>query len=789
MASTEDLSLTVDSANTSFLKDLIDERNAAITEYRRRKSDFDLESVHIADEQDYLARGWEPASKVRGKRSIRMRRRKAHFKALEDQTWCLLYRMGFPELGAKKFVIEFERSSGTTGTKQIDAFAADPETALVIECKSREDRGKRSLRQDILETKALQEYIRRSIYAHFEGRGKPKIIWIYVTRNIIWSDQDIERAEDANIYIITENELQYFQTYLNHMGPAGRYQVLGEFLRGQKVSNLPANKVPAIRGKLGGQTFYTFVTTPKDLLKVAFVNHQALNHPDGTPAYQRMISSTRIREIGQFIKDGGYFPTNLLVNFMDKPRFELLSNEENTDPNIKFGWLTLPSRYRSVWVIDGQHRLYGFSGLDEQYQQQSLMVLAFDGLPKAKEADLFITINHKQKSVPKSLLVALLADLKMGDADPKTALSALASATVRLLNSDKSGPLFQCFRMPDVPPSERQNLTISEAVNGLNRSGLLGRVLHKSIAPAPLSGATDPDTLERARKVLNGYFDVLRTANEARWNAGATAYVRVNPGIRAHLMLIPEVMSYVTHRKGIDFMTASTAEVVAELADVIEPIANFIRDATDEQIKVRFSRHFGVGGVMDYLFNLSVLITAKYGDFGSEEFKRLLAQRASDAITEANKDIMAASELMTDVVIKTLKQVHGTHTLDSGDPAYWELGISKPQIKERAHSKQQDDPLERRKRKEAYLDVIDLKAIVEQPNNWPHFQALFDRAMPGDKKGNGRRYTGWMQRFNDIRKIAAHKNSLRTYTDEDLEFVDWLRTEVIEPMRQEVGSA
>ena len=71
----------------------------------------------------------------------------------------------------------------------------------------------------------------------------------------------------------------------------------------------------------------------------------------------------------------------------------------------------------------------------------------------------------------------------------------------------------------------------------------------------------------------------------------------------------------------------------------------------------------------------------KYGDFGSEEFKRLLAQRASDAITEANKDIMAASELMTDVVIKTLKAVHGTHTLDSGDPAYWELGISKPQIK------------------------------------------------------------------------------------------------------------
>lgn len=40
----------------------------------------------------------------------------------------------------------------------------------------------------------------------------------------------------------------------------------------------------AIRGKLGDDSFDSFVTTPKDLLEVAFVSHQALSHPDGTPA-------------------------------------------------------------------------------------------------------------------------------------------------------------------------------------------------------------------------------------------------------------------------------------------------------------------------------------------------------------------------------------------------------------------------------------------------------------------------------------------------------------------------
>jgi hypothetical protein len=60
------------------------------------------------------------------------------------------------------------------------------------------------------------------------------------------------------------------------------------------------------------------VISARNLLKIAFVNHQALNHPDGRPAYQRMVSSSRVKEIGEFISEkGGFFPTNLLINFVD----------------------------------------------------------------------------------------------------------------------------------------------------------------------------------------------------------------------------------------------------------------------------------------------------------------------------------------------------------------------------------------------------------------------------------------------------------------------------------------
>ena len=89
-------------------------------------------------------------------------------------------------------------------------YAEDDETAIVVECKSRESRGRRSLQKDIHETAALQEYFRNSINARFADRSKPKIIWLYVTKNIIWSSPDLDRAIAAGIRIITENELQYF---------------------------------------------------------------------------------------------------------------------------------------------------------------------------------------------------------------------------------------------------------------------------------------------------------------------------------------------------------------------------------------------------------------------------------------------------------------------------------------------------------------------------------------------------------------------------------------------------
>lgn len=725
----------------ALITNLVTESGARIAEFRVRNNAFNKRSVHVADVDEWVAKGWTVIRP--GKRQSQIKQEKAHHQRLEDRAWCLLYRMGYRHLGGERFVISFKRSNGSDGKKQIDAFAYDDETAIVIECKSKEERGKKSLQKDLEESRALQDYIRSSINSLYDHKSKPKVIWIYITYNIIWSDQDIARARDAGIYIVTENELNYFETFIGHMGSAGRYQILGELLKGAKVPGLTGMKVPAIRGALGGYKFYSFVMTAGNLLKIAFINHQAFNNPEGQPAYQRMVDSKRIKNITEFIKGGGFFPTNILANFVDSPKFELLSNKENTDANIKFGWLTLPSKYRSVWIIDGQHRLFGFSDLDEKFLSQSLIVLAFDKMDGHKEADLFITINHKQKSVPSGLLLTLLADLRMGDPNPGTALSALGSAVVRAINRDKTSPLGGRFAKPDVPPEPHENLTISEAVKGLKQSGLLGKAIHDKVAPGVLTGATDAHSIERARRVLNGYFEAIRTANVRRWEAGRTAYICVNPGIRAHLRLIPEILNYLAHKKGVDFQGASPDDVVKELVDVLQPFLHFVTTASDTDISNLFSRKFGEAGVRDYWFGIVDLINGKSPDFGSEEFHERKERKASEVVEDTTRMIMKLAELIHNDIIGTLKDVHGDQVLDSGEFAYWDKGVQDKSVRKKAYGKQQEDPPERMKRKEAYLDTIDFKSIIEQDNNWMHFQQVYNLPMEGEKRVRNFTPAGW----------------------------------------------
>jgi DGQHR domain-containing protein len=268
---------------------------------------------------------------------------------------------------------------------------------------------------------------------------------------------------------------------------------------------------------LGGKTFYSFVSTPEQLLKICFVNHRTLADPLALPTYQRLIKRSRLKAIGEFICAGGFFPTNILLNFDEKRRFDKKANDERAE--VQFGDLHLPDKYKSAWIVDGQHRLYGYSAIDPKYAKQNVAVIAFEGLRREDEADLFVTINHEQKTVPRTLLDELDADLKWGSSVPTERLASIAARVVQALTEAIGEPLFRRVIAQGMKGDDVICLTMPEIKGGIVRSHLIGGLAQKRkmYVSGPLSAASDERTVARA------------TEASAPGKAGAIQPVKVRP--------------------------------------------------------------------------------------------------------------------------------------------------------------------------------------------------------------------------------------------------------------------
>src|SRR6516225_9084922 len=175
--------------------------------YKRRRDEYDYSKVEAKNEEGLVQNGWLVHRQTQF--HIWMKREKGAEAQLEDRIWCLLYRMGYPRLSGPKFQIAFKGAQATT--KRLSIVALDDETAIVVECRAREHRGRRNLQKEIDEFEAFQKRIASAVRNASPKTYNPKIVWLFATANIIWGEKDTERCEAANIRIVTENELQYFE--------------------------------------------------------------------------------------------------------------------------------------------------------------------------------------------------------------------------------------------------------------------------------------------------------------------------------------------------------------------------------------------------------------------------------------------------------------------------------------------------------------------------------------------------------------------------------------------------
>ena len=149
----------------------------------------------------------------------------------------------------------------------------------------------------------------------------------------------------------------------------------------------------------GGMEFYTFVIDSKTLREIAYVSRREATNLQG---YQRYLINERLRDVGEYIKKPrATFPNSIILNLdHTKARFE------PTHEGSTRGTMIMTKEEGIAWIIDGQHRLYGFK--HSEGKEFDLLVAAYLGLSTSDQATIFKVINSTQKGVSPSLIYDLI---------------------------------------------------------------------------------------------------------------------------------------------------------------------------------------------------------------------------------------------------------------------------------------------------------------------------------------------------------------------------------------------
>lgn len=167
---------------------------------------------------------------------------------------------------------------------------------------------------------------------------------------------------------------------------------------------------------------YVTVMNAKEIFKISKVSRVEEENDEG---YQRLLSDRRVKDISQYLESGNIIPGAIVLSAQKDfdINFDKADNELTLNPNGSF-----------LFVIDGQHRLFGANNANLDIQ---LPVCIFANLDLAQEVQYFLDVNSNQKGVPKTLRIELLKFLS----EPESK-DAILKNLFTDLGSDVNSPLY-----------------------------------------------------------------------------------------------------------------------------------------------------------------------------------------------------------------------------------------------------------------------------------------------------------------------------------------------------------
>lgn len=510
---------------------------------KERKTSYLLKKVAANQIQQELDNGWQiNRTYVNG--SALMQREKPIWDAFEDEVWSLFYEMGFQVMNLDRdFHIDF---GGPGLTKQIDVVAIDDDVCLLIECKAtaQEDNSK-TWKTELEAIDHNKERCFNEIKQKYPNR---KCKYIFATKNYVIGNADNNRMKGYQIANFDYETIKYYSQLVTHLGKSAKYQLLGNIFAHQTIPQIE-DRVPAIEGKMGNLTYYSFVIEPERLLKVAYILHQA-NH-QAMSTYQRLIKKDRLKAIREYVNSGGFFPNSLIISIDTDGRGVRFDQAHAKIGNSAAGTLYIPKKYQSVYVIDGQHRLYGYS--ESQWAtSNSIPVVAFVDLPKEKQLSMFMDINQNQKPVSKALRNTLIIDLLWGSKSAAERQEALMLKIAQQLGEDSDSPLRGRVVIGEDSAQGKRCITLEYIKEALKKSNFFNTYKkNNDIQTIGTFGKMDNDaTYAHFYPFLLKCLQTIKDYCQDEWNKGSEGYLTINNTVYAVIKIINDIVNIVLERQG-----------------------------------------------------------------------------------------------------------------------------------------------------------------------------------------------------------------------------------------------
>jgi DGQHR domain-containing protein len=372
---------------------------------------------------------------------------------------------------------------------------------------------------------------------------------LYVSDDEEILENEVKFALGKGITVWNKRELAYYKAVVKALGKFAKYEIINSLgistAEEQLEATVIAVKIKQPNSKFGpNRVLYVFSLPAEKLLKTCTALRRARGN---VTAYQRVVSAKRLPTIADFLRTPqAVLPTNLVVHLGSGIKETEIDTQKLVDNNgaaIHYAFkdhqlvaLTIPLRYASLELIDGQHRLFGFVHTPEDIQRRfNLAVLGVKNLSEKERSDTFVAINDNAKRVDPNLVAFLQYTDDEKACQQRPELMAIKIA----VGLNKTSPFKDAIKLHDLG---EQHLTL-RGISGYDLKGLVSdKGLLKKYYPSNKS--------EIYIRVLRQYFSTIKTVFKKEWNDPKRYIVQTNRGLSAFLKLLKSILK--TEKKKID---------------------------------------------------------------------------------------------------------------------------------------------------------------------------------------------------------------------------------------------